>query len=321
MEKKAHRGTIWKVMGNEQLIRGMWEYFTLERTEVRKILAEASREKQEGIQGQWQQETAFREVLEQVKKSADADCGPEMMRRGYLAMKNGRWEDFKERYRKEGKSSEWTLERVRESHEKVAKDEIGRLGISLEILRQTLSSCGGSSRQSMEREESPYRTFFPYCNCFPLKDYNWWLSSGHGDGNNRKKKYCSWWCAACGGQNEWRAPNRILVVQLGTNANEAKVFRAYAAPQGLCDNLNNALSLLANQQKDGDSPIQSIVTGFHERSKKGIMDGVSSIMEADNHSAVDVGHLRNGIRLFFMSRSRISVRTTKRRPSGKEQMS
>ena len=111
------------------------------------------------------------------------------------------------------------------------------------------------------------------------------------------------------------------MVQLGTNANEAKVFKAYAAPQGLCDNLNNALSLLANQQKDGDSPIQSIVTGFHERSKKGIMDGVSSIMEADNHSAVDVGHLRNGIRLFFMSRSRISVRTTKRRPSGKEQMS
>ena len=146
-------------MGNEQLIRGMWEYFTLERAEVRKSLAEASREQQEEIQGQWQQETAFREVLEQVKKSADADCGPEMMRRGYLAMKNGSWEDFKERYRKEGKSSEWTLERVRESHEKVAKDEIGRLGISQEILRKTLSSCGGSSRQSMEREESPYRTF------------------------------------------------------------------------------------------------------------------------------------------------------------------
>ena len=26
--------------------------------------------------------------------------------------------------------------------------------------------------------------------------------------------------------------NRILVVQLGTNANEAKVFKAHAAPQG-----------------------------------------------------------------------------------------
>ena len=38
----------------------------------------------------------------------------------------------------------------------------------------------------------------------------------------KKEKHCNWWCAACEGQYEWRAPNRILVVQLGTNANEAK---------------------------------------------------------------------------------------------------
>ena len=43
-----------------------------------------------------------------------------------------------------------------------------------------------------------------------------------------------------------------------------KVFKAHAAPLGLCDNLINALKLLANQQKDGDSPIQSIVTGLQE---------------------------------------------------------
>ena len=76
--------------------------------------------------------------------------------------------------------------------------------------------------------------------------------------------HCSWWCAACEGHYEWRAHNRILVVQLGTNANEAKVFKAHAAPLGLCDNLINALKLLANQQKDGDSTIQSIVTGLQE---------------------------------------------------------
>ena len=49
----------------------------------------------------------------------------------------------------------------------------------------------------------------------------------------RKKKHCNWWCAACGGQYEWRAPNRILVVQIGVNANETKVFKAHAAPLGL----------------------------------------------------------------------------------------
>ena len=30
-----------------------------------------------------------------------------------------------------------------------------------------------------------------------------------------------------------------------TNANEAKVLKAHAAPQGLCENLINALKLLA----------------------------------------------------------------------------
>ena len=51
------------------------------------------------------------------------------VRRGYLVMKNGSWEDFKERYRKEGK--------LGEAFEKVAKDEIGRLGIVQEMLRKS----------------------------------------------------------------------------------------------------------------------------------------------------------------------------------------
>ena len=44
---------------------------------------------------------------------------------------------------------------------------------------------------------------------------------------------------------------------MGANANEAKVFKAHAAPLGLCDNLINALKLLVNQQKESDSPIQA----------------------------------------------------------------
>ena len=56
------------------------------------------------------------------------------------------------------------------------------------------------------------------------------------------------------------------MVQLGTNEDEAKVFRAHAVPQGLfCEILINALELLANQQRDGDSPIQNIVTGLIEK--------------------------------------------------------
>ena len=37
----------------------------------------------------------------------------------------------------------------------------------------------------------------------------------------------------------------ILVVQIGADADRAKVFKAHAAP--MCDNLVNALNLLANQ--------------------------------------------------------------------------
>ena len=39
-------------MGNEQFINGMWEYFILKRAEAKKILEDAARERQEGIQDQ-----------------------------------------------------------------------------------------------------------------------------------------------------------------------------------------------------------------------------------------------------------------------------
>ena len=56
---------------------------------------------------------------------------------------------------------------------------------------------------------------------------------------------------------EWRAPNRILVVRLGTDATEAKLFRAHAAPQGLCE--------ILSMRSDGDSSIQSIATGLQKK--------------------------------------------------------
>ena len=68
-------------------------------------------------------------------------------------------------------------------------------------------------------------------------------------------------------------------------------------PLGLCGNLINALTtLLANQQRDGDSPIQSIVTGLHVRSRRGIMDGLRNFIRADTRSAVNVDHLRPSTR-------------------------
>ena len=105
--------------------------------------------------------------------------------------------------------------------------------------------------------------------------------------------------------------------QIGANANEAKVFKAHATPSGLCDNLINALKLLANQQKDGDSPIQSIVTGLHAKRRRGIMDGLRRFINADNHRAVDVGHMRQGTRSLEVQEPNFS----EKRRSGKGQIS
>ena len=61
---------------------------------------------------------------------------------------------------------------------------------------------------------------------------------------------------------DWKAPNRLLVVQTGESVNQANVFKAHAVPQGLCSNLINALKLLTNQQEDGDGLPQNIVTNL-----------------------------------------------------------
>ena len=128
----------------------------------------------------------------------------------------------------------------------MAKYEAERLNIvqgimlkSTDFLRRIIAPAGGQGGVTLSY-------LCPNCTKFPLEDYMWWVSAG--------KKHCSWWCAICGEKYEWRAPNRLLVIQTGASASQAKVFKAHAVPQGFCENLINALKQLANQQKDGDSP-------------------------------------------------------------------
>ena len=44
------------MMGKEQYVREMWEYFCQERERVNRFREEAEEERQAGIQGQWQLE-------------------------------------------------------------------------------------------------------------------------------------------------------------------------------------------------------------------------------------------------------------------------
>ena len=72
-------------------------------------------------------------------------------------------------------------------------------------------------------------------------------------------------------------------MQACSSIEQAKVFKAHAAPQGLCENLINALKLLANQQEDGDGLLHNIVTNFGKGSRKGLTDGLRDFIRVDNN--------------------------------------
>ena len=124
-----------------------------------------------------------------------------------------------------------------------------------------------------------------HCNSFPLGDYVLMVTAG---------KTTKWWCAICGEKCDWRQPNRLLVVQTVESVEHAKVFKAHSIPQGLCENLINALKLLANPQEDEDGLVQNIVTNLGKGSRKGLTDVSQDFIKVDNHRALDVGELHRG---------------------------
>ena len=87
----------------------------------------------------------------------------------------------------------------------------------------------------------------------------------------------SWWC------------RRATVV---TRPRSSKRFQHL---DGQCGNLINALKLLANQHEDGDGLVHNIVTNLCEVSRKGLTKGLRNFIQVDNHRALEVGHLREGL--------------------------
>ena len=77
-------------------------------------------------------------------------------------------------------------------------------------------------RQSVEWEESLCHMFARTETVSPGRTTFGGYERNHGDGNKKKKRHCSWWCAVCGGKYERRGPKRILVVQLGTTKRRQK---------------------------------------------------------------------------------------------------
>ena len=190
VEKKAYRGRMWKMMGKEPHLRGMWEYFLQERSRVKRFRELADEEKQAGIQGQWQQESPAGEYLEQAKCCNDTNCNETMMKKAFTAIKkNWNWEEYKDTFRKKMKTSKWAFDKIKEAFELVAQDEAEKVSIVQEImlgstdfLRRIIASVGGRGGVTMSH-------LCPHCTSFPLEDYVWWVSGG---------KSTKWWCAICG---------------------------------------------------------------------------------------------------------------------------
>ena len=63
-----------------------------------------------------------------------------MMRHAYKAVKTGNWEGFKKEFQGKGKFSEWMYDRLKETFEKVALENIGWLSVAQDILRKALTS-------------------------------------------------------------------------------------------------------------------------------------------------------------------------------------
>ena len=59
-----------------------------------------------------------------------------------------------------------------------------------------------------------------------------------------------------------------------------------------------ALELLANRQEDGDGFMQNIVTNLGEESREGLTHWLRESMEIDNHRALEVGYLNEGLGTF-----------------------
>ena len=204
--QKAHFGRLWKMLGKDQFVQRECGSTSLLKERKRKSFErDAEKEKQEGIQGQWQQESPAKEFLDQVQ-SADTDCTHTMMRFGDYALKDGDWEEYKRTFKVEVSATDWAFERAREAFEKVAKDEAESLSIvqgimlkSTDFLLRIIAPARGQGGVTLSY-------LCQHCNCFPLEDFFGESRRQKGDSNNKKKQHCSWWFAICGEKYEWRAP-------------------------------------------------------------------------------------------------------------------
>ena len=145
------------------------------------------------------------------------------------------------------------------AYEKVANDEAGSLNIvqgillkSTDFLWRIFAPSGGQGGVTMS-------SLCPNCNSFP------WRTTCGGFQLERS-------IAVGGAQSveryESRVPNGLLVVHTGDSASQAKVFKAHAVPQGVCE--KPVTSSFACGSLTGKNLQMKVVEDFESRLHKAV---------------------------------------------------
>ena len=141
---------------------------------------------------------------------------------------------------------------------------------------------------------------------YPLEDCIWWVSMEHGDSSNKGEKSVAGGARHANGQYNWKDPNEILVTQDSADPREARESWAHAPPLGPCENLMFGFELLANLQKGGSSPADSIFEGSHVQNVLKITNELRRVIEVDNHEAPKIGDLEKNAEAIKVVRPKIN---------------
>ena len=137
VEPKTFRGELWAAFGMERHVRNMWERFTLKKTWARSGLADADKERQNGTDGGWQQETTCKKRPEFVRHSSDLRFEGILMRRADHAVKSGKWQNCVEEFLKGDRLSVWASVKVRDCYNEVESEDEDGVSIAHDIQRKS----------------------------------------------------------------------------------------------------------------------------------------------------------------------------------------
>ena len=130
-----------------------------------------------------------------------------------------------------------------------------------------------------------------HCHRVPLEDYIWWFSMGHGDSRKKGKKQCSRWCAACGGQCNWRNPNRVFG-HTGPCGSQRREGVSGACPATQSRARNKCVCSQVAGDLAGRAEIASWTTifeGLQEQSRLTVTNELGRFIEVDSNEAVKIG--------------------------------